>query len=50
MDSTINKWNVRNYYIRDYKGTRQEITKGLLLLDTTLNINSRRIQAQGECS
>lgn len=36
-DSTINKWNVRNYYIRDYKGTRQEITTGATI-DTTINI------------
>ena len=36
-DSTKNKWVIRNYYIRDYEGNNQIITKGLII-DTTLNI------------
>ncbi len=36
-DSTINKWSVMNYYIRNYKGNRQEIVSGRKI-DTTLAI------------
>jgi len=32
-----NKWTIRNYYIRDYEGDNQKITKGITI-DTTLNI------------
>ncbi len=33
-----NKWTIRNYYIRDYEGDNQKITKGITI-DTTLNIS-----------
>ncbi|MBN2212847.1 MAG: LptF/LptG family permease, partial [Bacteroidales bacterium] len=36
-DTVKNKWIVRNYYIRDYEGANQTITKGHTI-DTTLNI------------
>ena len=36
-DSTLNKWRVSNYYIRDYNGDLQHITSGRTI-DTTLNI------------
>ncbi|MFO7657055.1 MAG: LptF/LptG family permease [Bacteroidales bacterium] len=36
-DSTKNKWNIRNYYIRDYVGDNQIITTGTET-DTTLKI------------
>lgn len=36
-DSTINKWNIRNYYIRDIDGVEEEISRGSSL-DTTLNM------------
>lgn len=36
-DSTINKWKIRDYYIRDYAGEKQIIRKGDQI-DTTLNV------------
>ncbi len=36
-DSTAGKWNVRNYYIRDYIGDKQQVRSGISL-DTTLNM------------
>ncbi len=37
-DSTINKWVIRNYYIRDLDGYREHITSGTRL-DTTLSMH-----------
>jgi lipopolysaccharide export system permease protein len=37
-DSTKSKWNIRDYYIRDYLNGKQYITEGKSL-DTTLNLN-----------
>lgn len=37
-DSLTGKWNVINYYIRDYIGESQKITQGRLI-DTTLNMH-----------
>ena len=37
-DTSINKWVVRNYYIRDIDGFRENISKGARI-DTTLNIH-----------
>lgn len=37
-DSTINKWNIRNYYIRDIDGLNEVITTGRSI-DTTLSIH-----------
>jgi len=37
-DSTINKWTVRNYMIRDFVDGKQKITTGVKL-DTTLNLS-----------
>jgi lipopolysaccharide export system permease protein len=36
-DSTLNKWNITNYYIKNYIGTREQVTTGFSI-DTTLNI------------
>ena len=36
-DSTKNKWQIRNYYIRDYSDTQQKITQGTVL-DTALSL------------
>ncbi len=36
-DSTKNKWTVKNYYIRDYKGKEELITSGNSI-DTALNL------------
>ncbi len=36
-DSVKNKWNVRNYYIRQIDGMREKITRGISI-DTFLNI------------
>ncbi len=37
-DSTINKWQIRNYYIRDYIDGEQIITTGSVL-DTAINLD-----------
>jgi lipopolysaccharide export system permease protein len=36
-DSVKSKWNIRNYYIRDFQGMRESIREGVAL-DTTLNM------------
>jgi len=36
-DSTLNKWRISNYFIRDYHNDNQDITSGRVI-DTTLNI------------
>ena len=37
-DTTFKKWEIRNYYIRDYKNGKQKITQGNVI-DTTLKIS-----------
>lgn len=37
-DSTLSKWNIRNYYVRDIDGLNEKITKGSSI-DTTLNMS-----------
>jgi len=37
-DSTKQKWTVKNYYIRDYKGKEEKITSGNSI-DTLINLN-----------
>ncbi len=42
-DSTINKWQIRNYYIRDYVEGKQIITRGTVQ-DTSLNLHPKEFQ------
>lgn len=37
-DSTVNKWMIRNYYIREYNGYKETVTRGTRL-DTTLSLH-----------
>jgi len=39
-DSTKQKWTAKNYYIRDYVGGKEEISKGNSI-DTTINLNPK---------
>ncbi len=39
-DSTMQKWSVKNYYIRDYIGNKEKISKGSKL-DTALNLSPK---------
>ncbi len=42
-DSTKNKWQIRNYYIRDYIAGKQVITHGTIH-DTTLNLHPKEFR------
>ena len=42
-DSTINKWRIRNYYIRDYIDGKQVISSGTML-DTAINLDPKEFK------
>lgn len=42
-DSTINKWKIHNYYIRDIDGLDEKITEGTRI-DTTINMHPNDFQ------
>ena len=44
-DTTKNKWNIKNYYIRDYNGSTEKIVSGKSI-DTTLTIRPEDIAQQ----
>ncbi|MBN2481952.1 MAG: LptF/LptG family permease [Bacteroidales bacterium] len=46
-DSTLNKWRISNYYIRNYKGDNQEIISGLRI-DTTLTITPEEFRRRDD--
>lgn len=46
-DTTKNKWNIRNYFIRNYNGEKQSIISGRLT-DTTINMYPQEFKRRKE--